>query len=45
MKIEIELYVNGIWEKHIRLYNSNKSLNSFDLINIPNKRRNAKLIQ
>lgn len=44
MKISIELYINGIWETHIRHYYSYKSLQSDDLIDIPNKRKNAKIL-
>lgn len=33
------------WGKDIRLYQADKKLTDFDLIDVPNKRRNAKFIK
>lgn len=44
MKIQIEMFINGKWEIHIRYYNNIKSLNSFDLCDIPGKRKNCKIL-
>ena len=44
MKISIEMFVDKAWEIHIRYYDGYKSLDSDDLCDIPNKRRNAKMI-
>lgn len=43
-KYQIEHFINGIWITSIRYYRGKKDLNSFDLFDIPGKRRNAKLI-
>ena len=45
MKIQIEMFINNKWEIHIRYYNNISNLNTFDLSNIPNKRKNAKIIK
>lgn len=44
MKISIEMFIDNKWIIQIRYYSCKKSLNSFDLYDIPNKRRNAKII-
>ena len=47
MLISIEIWdINkNIWQTEIRIYSIIKSLDSFDLYDIPNKRRNAKIIK
>lgn len=44
MIVEIEMFKDGKWITDIRIYNKVKSLESFDLFTIPNKRRNVKII-
>lgn len=43
-KYSIEMFIKGQWITEIRYYHSLKDLNDFDLHNIHNKRRNAKLL-
>jgi len=44
MKISIEVFTSKYWETQIRYYSTTKNLNDFDLFDIPNKRRNAKIL-
>ncbi len=47
MTILIEMFdpINKIWVLKIRYYKCKKSLDDFDLYDIPNKRRNATIIE
>jgi|LakMenEpi03Aug12_release.lakeMendotaPanAssembly.Ray.scaffolds.fasta_scaffold3943737_2 hypothetical protein len=44
MKISIEMFIDNKWITQIRYYKCEKSLSSFDLYDIPNKRKNAQII-
>ena len=39
----VEMFINGQWIIETRIYFTEKKLTDFDLHDIPNKRRNAKL--
>lgn len=44
---QLEMYneIDKVWEKHIRIYRGEKSIDDFDLFYIEGKRRNTHLIQ
>ena len=45
MIIQIEMFKNNQWYIEIRYYNIFKPLDSFDLHDVKNKRRNAKYLK
>lgn len=45
MVVSIEMFIDNEWITEIRYYNIYKPLSSFDLCDIKNKRKNAKIIK
>ncbi len=43
-KYSVEIFKDSYWQVDIRYYYCKKSLNEFDLYDVPNKRRNARFI-